>query len=130
MFRVVPSFRVTADFPVERTTRAQWSHVFRRAVEFAQKNPLAFDFLELHHHAPYLDDESRAIEHRVLTLAQSILGASRILRSTRDEDPALLISLVWGGLIQLVRCSRQGMLELTPEVLDRFESLTWETLRA
>jgi AcrR family transcriptional regulator len=121
---------VTADFPIDQTTRAQWSHVFRRAVDFARKNPLAFDFLELHHHSPYLDDESRAIEHRVLTLAQSILGASRILRSTRDEEPMLLISLVWGGVIQLVRCARQGMLDLTPDMLDRFERLTWEALRA
>lgn len=121
---------VSADFPFDKTTRAQWSHVFRRAVDFAQKNPQAFDFLELHHHAPYLDDESRALENRVLTLAQSILGASRILKATRDEDPTLLMSLVWGGLIQMIRFTRQGMLELTPELLDRFELLTWEALRA
>lgn len=121
---------VSADFPMDKATRAQWSHVFRRAVEFAQKNPQAFDFLELHHHAAYLDDESRAVENRVLTLAQSILGASRILKATRDEDPCLLISLVWGGLIQLVRSSRANLIELSPEVLDRFESLTWEALRA
>lgn len=121
---------VTADFPIEKTTRAQWSHVFRRAVDFAQKNPQAFDFLELHHHAPYLDDESRALENRVLSLAQSILGASRILKATRDEDPTLLMSLVWGGLIQLIRFSRQGCVAITPEVLDRFELLTWEALRA
>jgi AcrR family transcriptional regulator len=121
---------VSAEFPIEKTTRAQWSHVFRKAVEFAQKNPQAFDFLELHHHAPYLDEESRSLETRVLTLAQSILGASRIMKATRDEDPALLMSLVWGGLIQLVRFSRQGMVELSPQTLERFESLTWEALRA
>ncbi len=121
---------ITLDFPLDKTTRAQWSHVFRRAVEFAQKNPQAFDFLELHHHAPYLDDESRSVENRVLTMAQSILGASRMLKATRDEDPALLISIVWGGLIQLIRSARAGWLELTPEVLDRFETLTWEALRA
>jgi AcrR family transcriptional regulator len=121
---------VSVDFPIDKTTRAQWSHVFRRAVDFAQKNPQAFDFLELHHHAPYLDDESRALENRVMTLAQSILGAARIMKATRDEDPALLISLVWGGLIQLVRCARQGMLELNDATLDRFEALTWEALRA
>lgn len=121
---------VSADFPIDKTTRAQWSHVFRRAVEFAQKNPQAFDFLELHHHAPYLDDASRALEHRVITLASSILGAARIMKATRDEDPALLISLVWGGLIQLVRCARQGMLVLDASTLDRFEALTWEALRA
>jgi len=121
---------VSADFPIEKTTRAQWSHVFRRAIDFAQKNPQAFDFLELHHHAPYLDQESRALENRVMTLAQSILEASRIMKATRDESSALLISLVWGGLIQLIRCARQGMLELDAATLDRFENLTWEALRA
>lgn len=121
---------ITLDFPLDKSTRAQWSHVFRGVITFAQKNPQAFDFLELHHHAPYLDDESRAVENRVLTMAQSILGASRLLKTTRDEDPALLISIVWGGLIQLIRSSRAGWLELTPDVLDRFETLTWEALRA
>jgi AcrR family transcriptional regulator len=121
---------VSADFPIDKTTRAQWSHVFRRAVAFAQKNPQAFDFLELHHHAPYLDQESRALENRVMTLAQSILEASRIMKATRDESSALLISLVWGGLIQLIRCARQGMLELDATTLDRFENLAWEALRA
>lgn len=121
---------ITLDFPLDKSTRAQWSHVFRGAIAFAQKNPQAFDFLELHHHAAYLDEESREVESRVLTMAQSILGASRLLKATRDEDPALLISIVWGGLIQLIRSSRAGWLELTPEVLDRFETLTWEALRA
>lgn len=121
---------ITLDFPLDKSTRAQWSHVFRGAIAFAQKNPQAFDFLELHHHAAYLDEESREVESRVLTMAQSILGASRLLKATRDVDPALLISIVWGGLIQLIRSSRAGWLELTPEVLDRFETLTWEALRA
>ena len=122
--------RVSAGFPASGAPRQQWGHVFRRAVDFAMENPAAFDFLEMHHHAAYLDDESRAIEARAWTMALDILAATRGLRLTRDEEPVLLISLVWGGAIRLVRCAREGLVELTPTVLERFENLCWESIRA
>lgn len=122
--------QVSAGFPADRPPRQQWGHIFRCTVDFATKNPEAFDFLEMHHHAPYLDDESRALEARVWTMAKQILETSRLLQLTRNEDATLLIALVWGGVIRLVRCAREGLVELTPAVVERFEALCWESIRA
>lgn len=121
---------VVLDFPTDRPPRQQWAHIFRCALEFARKNPESFDFLEMHHHAPYLDDESRALEARVWAMAVQILAVSRVHRLTRNEDAVLLLALVWGGVIRLVRCAREGLVELTPPVVERFENLCWESIRA
>lgn len=121
---------VMKDFPADKPPRGQWSHVFRSAVAFAQKHPEAFDFLELHHHAAYLDQESKALESSSLNLAKNLLGATRLQQLTRDEEPMLILSLLWGGVIRFVRCGREGLLALTPETIERFESLCWESLRA
>jgi AcrR family transcriptional regulator len=122
--------QVSVGFPADKSPRQQWGHIFRCTLDFATKSPEAFDFLEMHHHAPYLDDESRALEARVWGMAQQILGASRLLQLTRNEEPTLLISLVWGGVIRLVRCAREGLVELSPSVVERFENLCWESIRA
>lgn len=122
--------QVTEGFPLDKNPRTQWAHLFRRAIDFARNHPDAFDFLELHHHAPYLDQESRDLEARVMSVATGILGMSRVAQLTRNEEPTILIALVWGGVIRFVRCAREGLLSLTPEVLERFENLCWESIRA
>jgi hypothetical protein len=53
-----------------------------------------------------------------------------MLQLTRNEDATLLIALVWGGVIRLVRCAREGLVELSPAVIERFEALCWESIRA
>ncbi len=122
--------KVSLDFPADRPPRQQWGHIFRCTLDFAVNSPEAFDFLEMHHHAAYLDDESRALEARVWVTVQQILATSRLLQLTRNEDSMLLISLVWGGVIRLVRCAREGLVELSPSVVERFENLCWESIRA
>ena len=60
---------VKQDVPAREVFRQLW---FRLA-EFAQKYPKGFAFLELHHHGSYLDDESRAIEARILDLTRAFI---------------------------------------------------------
>src|SRR5438477_716828 len=45
---------VMSDFPFAEPARAQFHAFFRRTITFAEEHTLAFTFLELHHHAPYL----------------------------------------------------------------------------
>ena len=61
---------LVGDFPFDQPARAQLEHFVARAFGFARKHPLAFNFLEMHHHAPYMDAESRAIEAMVLEPAR------------------------------------------------------------
>jgi hypothetical protein len=42
-------------------------HILWRGMwAFQKKHPKVVRFLELHHHAPYLDEESRRVEERIL----------------------------------------------------------------
>src|SRR5512140_1592762 len=45
---------ILTDFPTAAPPREQFRHFWQRAARFACEHPLAFKFLELHHHAPYL----------------------------------------------------------------------------
>src|SRR5262249_17780784 len=52
---------VIDEFPVAAPTREQFRLLWNRMAKFATDNADSFVFLELHHHARYLDDESRAV---------------------------------------------------------------------
>lgn len=121
---------VLKDFPASATPRAQWRALFRGVVAFGKENPLGFEFLESHHHAPYLDVKSRSLEERIMQMAQAFLDAARASQVTRDCPSMILVALVWGGVVRFVRSGHEGLLELDEPTIDRFESLCWEALRA
>ena len=121
---------VAADVDYTLAPRQQWRFLFRKILAFAVKYPKAFDFLEMHHHAPYLDATSLAIESRAMAMVVAFLEGTRAAGLTRDEDPQILIALGWGGIIRLVRSGHEGIVTLDEGTLDRFEALCWEALRA
>lgn len=121
---------VLRDFPASAPPRAQWRALFRGVVAFGKEHPLAFEFLESHHHAPYLDAQSRELEERIMQMGRAFLEASRASQVTRDCPSMILVALVWGGVVRFVRSGHEGLLELDEATTDRFESLCWEALRA
>lgn len=121
---------VLRDFPLSSSARQQWRWAFRAVVTFGKAHPKAFEFLESHHHAPYLDAESLGIEQNIIQMAQAFLETSRQSQVTRDCPPMVLIALVWGGVVRFIRAGHEGLLELDEPTIDRFESLCWESLRA
>lgn len=120
---------VVRDFPSTLSLRDQFHHLFSRVVAWAQANPAAFQFLELHHHAPYLDAQSLAIEERVLSLALGYLAESSQQKVTKPYAPMVLVAAVWGTMVRLLRCGFEGTLVLGPEVLADAERLCWEAIR-
>src|SRR5437868_1505886 len=61
------------DFPVGAPTREQFRVLWARMARFAIEHPSSFVFLELHHHARYLDGASRAIEQRMTGLFTQVV---------------------------------------------------------
>jgi hypothetical protein len=97
--------------------------------DFAQKHRAAVRFMELHHHAPYIDDESRACEMRVLGAAAAFFEETRRQQVTKDVPSGVLIAIVYGAFTALMKGCWSGHLELTPEVLDAAEGCIWEAIR-
>lgn len=118
-------------FPLEAEPRAQFAEFWRRLSRFAVENPRAFVFLELHHHAPYLDDESRAADVAVLGPLRAFVDHASQAGVLKDQPPELLMSLVFGAVVGIVRAAEAGHLPIaTAEAFSRSESLVWETIRA
>jgi TetR/AcrR family transcriptional regulator, repressor of fatR-cypB operon len=121
---------VLVEFPLDRPLKEQFLALWRRWGAFFLAEPAVARFLELHHHAEYLDATSRAIEHRAWDLAGQLIAAARVQGLVKDVPDAVIVALVEGSLVGLVRAQQNGKLELTPEVLEAAGTCVWEAIRA
>lgn len=106
-------------FRVFWTTAASW----------ARANPLAFTFLELHHHEVYLDADNAEREHHILNLARDFLQTTRAAGVTKDIDGDVLAAVVWGMLSRLVQGGCQGTFVLDDELVIQTEAIAWSAIR-
>lgn len=95
---------VAAAFPPGPLTREGVVQAWCGMVAAAQADPMAFRFLELHHHADYLDAPSRAADAAAQAGPLVVLAAAQQAGTIRaDLDPPTVASLVWGALVGYVR---------------------------
>jgi AcrR family transcriptional regulator len=88
---------------------AFWS----RLVRFARAEPVAFHFLEMQDHTPYLDDASRDLERRVLAPIFAACMRFQAEGAFRADVPVdATMAFVWGAFVGLVKAERLGYLEL------------------
>jgi len=91
------------DFPSTAPTREQFRVLWTRMARFAVDHPSSFVFLELHHHARYLDARSREIEHRMTAMFREVVVAAQARGELKPGDPRVLMGLVMGGFIGVIR---------------------------
>jgi TetR/AcrR family transcriptional regulator, repressor of fatR-cypB operon len=111
---------------LEQPPRALFADFWSRLVAFARRDPLAFRFLELQDHAPYLDAESRALELRVLApiyLACLDLQRRGVLRG--DARPETIIAVVWGAFVGLFKTERSHGVLVTDAALEAAREACW-----
>jgi AcrR family transcriptional regulator len=115
--------------PVDRPIREQFHVFWSRWAGFVTTHPEVNRFLELHHHAPYLDATSRAIEEQLMTLARALFTEAIRQGVLKDVPVDLLIAVVHGVLVGMAKAHLQGRLELTEDVVASAETC-WEAIRA
>jgi AcrR family transcriptional regulator len=121
--------RIAVDeFPATAPTREQFRVLWTRMAKFATENPSSFGFLELHHHAQYLDADSRAVEQRMTALFANVVVRAQARGELKQGDPAVLMGLVMGGFVGVIR----NCLERRPDGADwaLAEQCMWEAIRA
>jgi AcrR family transcriptional regulator len=116
------------EFPGTAPTREQFRVLWTRMARFATENPSSFGFLELHHHAQYLDAESRAVEQRMTELFANVVVRAQARGELKAGDPRILMGLVMGGFIGVIRNCGDGPLDEARWVLA--EQCMWEAIRA
>jgi TetR/AcrR family transcriptional regulator, repressor of fatR-cypB operon len=117
------------DFPLEATTREQFREIWNRLWAFVQTHPKSAVFLELHHHAAYLDETSRALEERVMEPILAFVRSAQEKQALKALDPQLLVALVYGGFVHVGKAIWGGLLQVGPETLAQAEACLWEAVR-
>ena len=99
-------------------------------VDFAVENQKSFMFLELQHHAAYLDAESRALEHRMTSMFENVIKSAQARGELKTGTPALMMGLVMGAFVGVIRSCVE--IDLAPASADwkLAEQCMWEAIRA
>ncbi len=109
--------------------RRLFHEIWRRLVEFARQHQKVMMFLELHHHAPYLDEESRNVENRLKAEFHDFFETCRQQQVTKDVAPQILVVVVTGAFIGFEKAIMAGEIEPTSENEALAEEICWEAIR-
>ena len=119
---------VLAPVPDAAGAREIFQAYWQRMMAFTRENARAVRFMELHHHAPYLDAQSRAEGQRYAKAAQDFVSRARAEGSIRDLDPALIVALMWGAAAGLVKFASAGTLPLSADSAAAMEEALWRAI--
>ncbi len=119
---------VLAVFNLGLSTREEFHRLWREMVAFVEHHPTAYAFLELHHHASYLDEQSRAIETRLVDFAIRYIQQVQARGDFVEGDPGVLWSLVEGAFIGLIRSIRRGRIDFAADKMRASEEACWRLL--
>ncbi len=117
-------------FPLAATTREQFRTLWLRMAAFATEHPNAFVFLELHHHARYLDDDSRAVESRMQTLFTGVITNAQARGELKQGPPHMLMGLVMGAFVGMIRSCVETASPLGEAEWTVAEQWIWEAVRS
>jgi TetR/AcrR family transcriptional regulator, repressor of fatR-cypB operon len=121
---------VIEGMPMTSGARELFRTLWMRMARFSIANTEALLFMEFHHHADYLDDESRALEQRMMALFAQVVVAAQTRGELKEAPPRLLMSIVIGGFVGVVRCARDEGHSLTEARWELAEQCMWEAIRA
>jgi AcrR family transcriptional regulator len=122
--------RTIMDFPKTTIARELFRTMWMRMAKFAVENPKPFVFLELHHHAEYLDAESVALESRMLELFTGVVTAAQARGELKVGPPRLLMGLVMGAFVGVTRSCVEVAQPLGDADWVLAEQCVWEAIRA
>lgn len=117
------------ELPYDGSPRAQLHHFITRTIGFAKKHALAFKFLEAHHHQPYLDPASRAIEERVIEPARRFFEQQERAKVIRRAPGWVLFAVAWGSVSALIKLHWEGRASLDGKSIETLEECIWDAIR-
>ena len=112
------------------TAREQFRTFWMRMAKFSVANPKSFVFLELHHHARYLDAESQALEHRMTELFANVVIAAQARGELKVGPPRLLMGIVMGAFVGVIRSCVEMDQPLESADWKLAEQCVWEAIRS
>jgi AcrR family transcriptional regulator len=120
---------LTEGYPTDAPARERFGFLWSRLAAFAQEHPVAFAFLEMHHHQPYLDKASAAVTDRLADFLKAFLAECERNQITKPLPADALIAIVFGSFVGLFKAALLGQIDLTPDLLAQAERCCWEAIR-
>lgn len=117
-------------FPVGAPTREQFRSLWMRMAKYATDHPDAFFFLELNHHAAYLDRDSMELERRGIHLFDSVIVSAQKRGELKQGSPRMLMGIVMGAFVGCVRNCFELQASLSTADWAFAEQCLWEAIRA
>ncbi len=115
--------------PLEAPFREQFHVFWDLLARFARENRVAFAFLELHHHAPYLDEESRECEETARDAARAFIVRAKRAQAIKDLPDEFLMAFVMGSFVGVLKASWAGLLKFDDQAVRLAERCCWEAIR-
>jgi AcrR family transcriptional regulator len=112
--------------PARELFRALWT----RMAHYASDNQESFVFLELHHHARYLDDQSRMVEQRMLELFGNVITAAQARGELKVGSPRVLMGLVMGAFVGVIRSCVEIEQPISSADWEFAGQCVWEAIRS
>lgn len=111
------------------TAREEFHHWWAGLSRFVEQNPVAFEFLEMHHHEPYLDDASKNLALEVDGAALALAVRGQETGEIRDLPAPLIVALVFGAFTGVVRGMRHYGDLFDDDSLALAEDAAWDLVR-
>jgi AcrR family transcriptional regulator len=127
-WKTVVAQRVFMKFPQEAPVREQFRAMWHEMIAFAMEHPTAFTFIELHNHASYLDDESRAVDRNLKDFTRSVIQMAQAQGLLKPLDASVLMELIFGAFVGMMRAHSEGRIELTQEKIADAEQACWDAV--
>jgi TetR/AcrR family transcriptional regulator, repressor of fatR-cypB operon len=120
--------RVFTAFPQGAPVREQFRVMWHEMVAFAMDEPTAFAFIELHNHASYLDEESRAVDRNLKDFARGVIQLAQTQGLLKPLDASILMELVFGAFVGMMRAHWEGRVQLSAQAIAEAEAACWDTV--
>src|SRR5262245_12458598 len=109
--------RVLKAFPQDASPREQFRVMWHEMIAFAREQPAAFAFIELHNHASYLDDESRAVDRNLKDFARGVIQFAQMQGLLKPLDATVLMELILGAFVGMMRVHWERRIDLYDRVI-------------
>ncbi|MEW6777235.1 MAG: TetR/AcrR family transcriptional regulator [Bdellovibrionota bacterium] len=118
--------RLLDGLDLKQAPRELFHDFWNRLALFAKEEPVAFTFLELQDHIPYLDQKSKNLEAEVLVPIWLALREFQMKHLMKAVSPQVAIGMVWGAFVGLMKAGRLGYFKVTAKDLEQAEQACWD----
>ncbi len=112
------------------TPRERFHTLWQSYIHYGIRNREAVEFLEGHHHAPYLSKESRKAAFEWFNEYTGFLYEMLQAGAIKSESLYILLAAMEGMALGLLHVIWHGHVEPTDEAIAAMEQMAWEALRA